>query len=93
MENGYLDFKLLNEQVSLEGEDKKINKTMGVEVINEEGNFIGKVKNVIRLPKIGDTILLNGCHVVKNVVEEFNIIKIYVYNKVKKQDVVEKILK
>jgi hypothetical protein len=86
MENEYLYFKLLNEQLSLEGEYKKGNNKMGIEVINEEGNFVGKVKNVIRLPKIGDTILLNGCHVVKSIVEELNIIKIYVYNKVKKND-------
>lgn len=87
MKNGYLDFKLLDEQLSLEeGEDKINKKTMCIEVINEEGNSIGKVKNNVRIPKVGDTILINGCHVVKSIVEELNIIKVYVYNKIKKYD-------
>ena len=87
MKDGYLYFKLLDEQLSLEeGEDKKNEKIMCIEVINEEGNCIGKVNNSIRVPKIGDTILLNGCHVVKSIVEELNIIKVYVYNKVKTND-------
>lgn len=50
MKDGYLYFKLLDEQLSLEeGEDKKNEKIMCIEVINEEGNCIGKVNNSLKI--------------------------------------------
>jgi hypothetical protein len=72
--NEYLDFETLN------------NEYNAIAVIDENEADIGKIKihKPYRIPKNGETILLNGCHVVKYVDSDCDTIKVHVYNKSEK---------